>query len=165
MFSLGYDGSEMNRLFEPDNTPIVGPMPQPQEPATVLAVGLAEDDYDSLRGIFSNSTWRLHRSAGVFIPSLVASGESVSVMICERDIPGVDWKLIARGIRRMPDPPRFTVCSRLADDLLWAEVIAHGGEDILPLPFEAGEVLRVTFLAWLAWKRAGVRTGKESVFH
>jgi DNA-binding response OmpR family regulator len=32
------------------------------------------------------------------------------------------------------------VCSRLADERLWAEVLNLGGYDVLAIPFHAGEV-------------------------
>jgi hypothetical protein len=55
------------------------------------------------------------------------------------------------------------VFSRLADESLWAQVLNLGGFDVLMTPFEAEEVLRVTFAAWSHWKcDFGARTAKEA---
>jgi hypothetical protein len=55
------------------------------------------------------------------------------------------------------------VFSRLADESLWARVLNLGGFDVLMTPFEAEEVLRVTFAAWSHWKcDFGARTAKEA---
>jgi hypothetical protein len=58
----------------------------------------------------------------------------------------------------MPVPPQLIVADRLADELLWAEVLNLGCYDLLTTPFAAEEVLRVVPMAWDFWKRQVERT-------
>jgi FixJ family two-component response regulator len=48
---------------------------------------------------------------------------------------------------------RLVVTSRLADDEFWADVLHHGGFDLLAEPLRAAEVLRTVRAAWEAWGR------------
>jgi len=81
------------------------------------------------------------------------SDNDTAVVICERDLPDGDWKLVLNRLDSLPAPPNLIVTSRLTGDELWAEVLNLGGYDVLAQPFEAQEVYRVVFLAWHARKR------------
>lgn len=64
---------------------------------------------------------------------------------------------------RLTTPPNLIVFSRLADESLWAKVLNLGGFDVLMMPFEPEEVLRVTFAAWSRWECDSVAsTAKEA---
>jgi hypothetical protein len=69
--------------------------------------------------------------------------EAVRVVLCERNPPGGDWKILFDQVRGLPRPPRFIVTSRLADEGLWIEVLNRGGYDVLATPFRAEEAVRV----------------------
>jgi FixJ family two-component response regulator len=54
------------------------------------------------------------------------------------------------------------VCSHLADEYLWAEVLNLGGCDVLAKPFEDHEVLRAAYMAWQSWKRRRAETVRRT---
>jgi hypothetical protein len=90
-------------------------------------------------------------------------GQGVPVLLCERDHADGNWEDLLKATARLPAPPNLIVFSRLADESLWAQVLNLGGFDVLMTPFEAEEVLRVTFAAWSHWEcDFGARTAKEA---
>ncbi len=130
-------------------------------PVSILAVSPAEDDHLLLAHVFSHSNWRFEgvRTCAEASKSLAQSG--VAVVICAPELPDGSWRdLLARAARESV-PPRLIVASRLADDALWAEVLDRGGYDVLSMPFEPPEVIRVVSLAWRQWKHDSLNRGDE----
>jgi DNA-binding response OmpR family regulator len=75
----------------------------------------------------------------------------VPLIVCDRDLPEGNWKLLFQQTETLLSPPRFIVSSRLADDYLWIEVLNLGGQDVLRTPFIAREVRFAVESAWIAW--------------
>lgn len=78
------------------------------------------------------------------------------LILCERDLPDGNWKVLFELTETLPRPPRFIVSSRLADDYLWVEVLNLGGQDVLQTPFVAHEVRHAVQSAWNVWQRLWV---------
>jgi DNA-binding NtrC family response regulator len=78
---------------------------------------------------------------------------TTGVVICHADPPHADWQNLLGQCTRLDLRPHIVVCCRLADDRLWAEVLNLGGFDLIAMPFEADEVVRVSTEAWRAWNR------------
>lgn len=127
--------------------------PLPTEHVPVLLVSSHATDRVSLREILHGSKWRLRVSSGCSEAVGFLRQNRIPVVICDGELPDSDWRLLLHRLADLPDPPSLIVSSRLADERLWAEVLNLGGYDVLPTPFEAGEVLRVFFLAWQFWER------------
>jgi DNA-binding response OmpR family regulator len=126
----------------------------PYKPAglTVLSVSGLEDDHVALGHIFSHSNWRL-RSARTLGDAFEAlRTETISVAICERDLPDGTWKHLLAELALCEVPPVLVVTSRIADDYLWAEVLNLGGCDVLAKPFDPKEVVWAVSMAWNDWK-------------
>lgn len=87
----------------------------------------------------------------------------VPVVICERDLPDGDWKVILSAVKRLEKAPLLIVCSRLADEFLWAEVLNLGGWDVLAKPFDAREVTWSVGLAVQEWQRRAGALAAEGV--
>jgi hypothetical protein len=75
------------------------------------------------------------------------------VVICDDESTQGEWQALLADLADFPSPPALIVCSRLADERLWAKVLNLGGYDLLPKPFDAAEVLQVCFQAWKSWER------------
>jgi hypothetical protein len=76
------------------------------------------------------------------------------VVICEDGLPNGGWKPLLKYLDKMENRPSLVICSRLADERLWAEVLNLGAFDLLlGAPFETEEAFRVTQSAWLASNR------------
>jgi len=70
------------------------------------------------------------------------------VVLCEQVFADGDWRDLLRELdAHAPEAPPVIVCSRLADDRLWAEVLNLGGYDVLSKPFASAEVNRVVGMA------------------
>ena len=70
-----------------------------------------------------------------------------NVVICEQNLPDGTWQDLLGDLQSLSRPPMLIVCSLLADDRLWAEVLNIGGYDVLMKPFQAIEVARVVRMA------------------
>jgi DNA-binding response OmpR family regulator len=138
-------------------------IPSPERTAVALAVSPLPADRARLREILSQGNWKLHEASDCCGALALLRGQSVAVLLCERDHADGDWEDLLKATVRLPDPPKLIVFSRLADESLWAKVLNLGGFDVLMTPFEPEEVLRVTFSAWSRWERDfGASTAKEA---
>jgi len=127
-------------------------IPSPARTAAVLAVSPLPADRLRLREILSQRNWKLHEASDCREALALLRGQSIPVLLCGRDHADGGWKDLLNATARLPSPPNLIVFSRLAGDSLWAEVLNMGGFDVLITPFEAEEVLRVTFAAWSRWE-------------
>ena len=135
----------------------------PERTALVLAVSPLTADRLRLREILSQGNWKLHEASGCHEALELLRGLSVPVLLCERDHADGNWEDLLQATARLPAPPNLIVFSRLADESLWAQVLNLGGFDVLMTPFEAEEVLRVTFAAWSRWEcDFGASNAKEA---
>lgn len=109
----------------------------------VLAVSLSEKDQHALAMVFDALPWRLKFVGGLSQGLRKALSCIVRLVICERDLPEGDWKLLFHPVRALTQPPRFIVVSHFADERLWAEALNLGGYDVLATPFDAEGLRRV----------------------
>ncbi|MBZ5578055.1 MAG: response regulator [Acidobacteriia bacterium] len=130
----------------------------PDERAPVLLVSPVADDHAWLPQILNhpNWIWRRSRSYGQALQWL--RRDPIAVVLCEREQQDGCWQDVLQAADRLKQPPRVIVCSRLADEPLWAEVLNLGGYDVLAKPFDAEEVVRVANAAWRGWKGDGGQT-------
>lgn len=120
---------------------------------TVLSVSPATEDHRRLENIFSHSNWRLCRaeSGSEAVARLIE--EPAPVIITESELPDRSWRsLLDVSTTLSTPPPRMIVASRLADDILWQQVLEHGGYNVLRKPFDSREVFWVVRHAWLDWR-------------
>jgi DNA-binding response OmpR family regulator len=124
---------------------------------SVLVVSPAEGDHLSLARVFSHSHWKFERVRTCAEAVELLKRSAVAVVICAAELPDGDWKGLLRELAGQPAPPRLIVTSALADDGLWAEVLDLGGYDVLGMPFDPPEVIRIVSLAWRQWKHESER--------
>jgi DNA-binding NtrC family response regulator len=121
---------------------------------TILLISPRNEDHVSLENIFRGSQWNLQkaRTASDGLKIIRRSRNKIPVVICEHRLPDGDWKSLLAELEPASVWPSLIVCSRLADERLWVEVLNLGAYDLLLCaPFVPEEVLRVTESAWLAW--------------
>jgi DNA-binding response OmpR family regulator len=123
-----------------------------EETVEILAVCAAEEDFISLRHIFSHSNWHFERvcSCGEALDRL--RRQPSPVIICARHLPDGTWREVLAEVSRMECPSRVIVTAHPSDESLWAEVLDLGAYDLLGKPFEPSEVIRVVSLAWRQWR-------------
>lgn len=117
-----------------------------QPPLTVLALMASDPDRELLRDICMDKGWTI-----VFAGDLVEGvGLDAGIVICDRDLSGMDWREAIQQLAVAPQPRRVILASYVVDDYLWDEVIHCGGYDVLPKPFRAQEVVHTIQFAWAA---------------
>lgn len=126
--------------------------PSPERTVAVLAVSPLPADLLRLRDILSPRNWKLHEASDCGEALALLREQDFPVLLCERHQPDGSWEDLLAATAGLPAPPKLVVFSRLADESLWAEVLNMGGFDVLITPFEAEEVLRVSFAAWSRWE-------------
>lgn len=131
------------------------------ESVGILLISPLPEDRISLRHIFDHSNWRLRQVSTCRDALAQTSENDTAVVICERDLPDGDWKLVLSKLESLPVRPNLIVTSKLADDGLWAEVLNLGGYDVLAQPFDPDEVYRVVFLAWHEQKERARFSGRN----
>jgi DNA-binding NtrC family response regulator len=108
------------------------------------------DDHDALRDMCGQWQWGLYRARSCHAALRLVRQRRISVVLCDRDLPGGGWRAVVQGLKEVPHLTRLIVSSRFADHRLWMDVLELGGYDVLNSPFDANEVARVVFLAWYA---------------
>jgi hypothetical protein len=109
-------------------------------------------DHQFFQSLFDHSNWKLFHcycaeDACSFLDEIVAP-----VVVADEGSRGA-WKAVLRAGSRLRPVPRLIVIPNQVDRRLWAEVLNLGGYDLLPRPWDGGEVARVLSHAWLSWKR------------
>lgn len=127
---------------------------------TVLIAGVSKE-IDRLQRICKGYGWNIrtaHTHAGV---SSVIQQKTTPVVVCETQLPGVNWTDILAITQKQEPECRLIVTARLADDRLWAEVLNLGGFNVLAQPFEPSEVKQVIESAWLQYHRRPIHTAER----
>ena len=118
---------------------------------TVLSITPIEDDHSTLKQIFSEFQWTLHRVRTLASAIAFLAQNHTPVVICERNLAPGTWKDLLDVALVLPRQPCVIVTSRLADEHLWAEALNVGAYDVLAKPFEREEVIRTVSLASRSW--------------
>lgn len=123
---------------------------------TVLAVSPFDDDHAALQRFLSVEEFRVEPACTLTAALDRLRETRFPVVIAECDLGGEHcWKDLLNGLKAGAGrpAPRLVVASRLADHLLWAEVLNLGAFDLLAKPFEEREVQWVVSSALYDWSR------------
>lgn len=104
--------------------------------------------------MLSRPHWIVHKARSLTSAvTKLRTGNSIPVVLCERDLAPDSWRGMLEYLRNMEEPPLLIVASHLADERLWAEALNLGAYDVLATPFDAAEVVRILNSACLRWQR------------
>lgn len=127
-------------------------MPMPSESdVRVLAVTGNPGSAGLLRDLFARTKWHLSFAGTCSEARLRLANEPPAVVLCEAELSDGCWREVLGYLRSFANPPKLIVTSNLADERLWTEVLTEGAYDLIPRPFERGELFRVVSLAWRDW--------------
>lgn len=115
----------------------------------VLAITNNETDKELLSNIAAGAHWDLSLADSLDAAIEVLLRQRIEVAICDRDLPGVDWRELLRTISDTGDAVSTLLASRVCDDYLWQEVVRYHGYDVIIKPFERAKTMRTVALA--AW--------------
>ncbi len=113
---------------------------------TVLAIcSDGEAPLVKMAGVFG---WRLAIARSSSEAVQLLRQRPFPIVLCDRDLPGEDWRAVVSTIAAMPAVASVLLASPVVDEYLWAEVIKHGGYDVVAKPFEAEQLQRTVTFAW-----------------
>lgn len=128
----------------------------------VLAVTPRAVDREALHRIFSSSNWRLDTVGSITDALRHIADNQTPVVLCAEELPDGPWEKLFHMMGRTNPESQLVVISRSADDTAWGEVLSSGAFDVLPVPLEATEVLRVIATAWRHWRDLVLRRSGEA---
>jgi DNA-binding response OmpR family regulator len=118
----------------------------------VLAVTRSEADLKDLRSIADRSGWELTGTPDCEVALSILTRLPVPVVLCDRDLPGRDWRESVKCLLSPVAPPCVILTSSVNDSYLWQEVVQTGGYDVLVKPFHEEQVVSTVRRAWIFWK-------------
>ena len=127
----------------------------PLGPLTVIALISGDADRHELTSICSRNGWNLFFANTLEEARTVLDKVRIPVILCDRDLPGNEWRSAVEGLASSPHRACVILVSAVVDSYLWNEVVRTGGFDVLSKPFREHDVARALRLAWSYWSNAG----------
>jgi FixJ family two-component response regulator len=115
---------------------------------SVLVASTCQDDLAWFEVVLRETGWQFHCVHSVADAVAFIRRQRTVVVVSEPDLPGGSWKQLLSQLVEEGHPSALVVFSHLADERLWSEVLHLGGYDVLPKPFDKGDVSRTLALAW-----------------
>lgn len=125
--------------------------PRPNAPS-VLVITTSVSDEMLYRSIRAEGEWDMVITRRVRDAVQMLAIREFCIVVCDRDLPGADWR---EGLAQIVEKsPRvcFLLASRVSDEYLWREVVKHGGYDVLVKPLDQTVVVQTLQRAWYYWK-------------
>ncbi len=102
-----------------------------------------------MRQISERAHWHLQVGDSLDSALDMLSGQDFAVILCDRDLPGLDWREAVLTLAAKAPRTSVILTSPVNDDYLWQEVIQCGGDDVLTKPFQEERVVKtITFACW-----------------
>jgi DNA-binding NtrC family response regulator len=115
-------------------SPVQTPKLRPDS-ARLLFVGNCADERHVLQRFLENWTIQSAKSCEQAIASI--ESERPTVVLCEEELPDGSWRRLLSSVQDLGDPsPPVIVLARRADERIWADVLRHGGFDVLSRPLD-----------------------------
>jgi DNA-binding NtrC family response regulator len=118
----------------------------------ILVLSMDTKNCATLRSILGRTNWVCHFVPDIPRAMLFLENHFVPVVLCPKNLPDATWKDVVAVMGRFLIPPKVLVYTEHADDAFWIEVLNSGGYDLLIVPFNSDEVLRLVGLAGRHWK-------------
>jgi DNA-binding NtrC family response regulator len=116
----------------------------------IQVVAITPDDADrrSLAACAERGQWDLAIAAGFEDALDVSKGSRAAVILCDRDLPGIDWREALKKLATSKPAFAIILTSSVNDEYLWDEVVHRGGYDVLVKPLQEDQTMRAVNLAW-----------------
>jgi len=125
---------------------------QKSDAPRVLAVTALPWDELFYKKLRSTGEWDLIVARSVHDALSLLTTQQFPIVLCDRDLPGSDWREVLAKIVESSPKSCFLLASRVSDEYLWREVVAHGGYDVVVKPLEEDAVTQTLHRAWYYWK-------------
>lgn len=137
---------------------------KPNDDVMLMAITHEREDQDALRQIADGFGWKISIADSAEGAIALLQSHPVPLVICDRDLPGEDWREALARIASLPQSICVLLASGVVDEYLWNEVVQNHGYDVVTKPFRKDDVKRaVTFAwSWSGWAGGrGAETGSK----
>jgi DNA-binding NtrC family response regulator len=110
---------------------------------TLLVVGLSAEDRLFLRRVLSPRGWEIGEVHGCVQVFEQLRDRRYHAVLSECFLIDGDWEDVLADLMLFTTAPPLIVASRHANHRLWAEILSSGVYDLLTLPFDESELVRV----------------------
>jgi AmiR/NasT family two-component response regulator len=117
----------------------------------VLLASSRSEDLDLIPALLPREQWMLIKVASWTDVLQLLGAVILPIVLCDRELPGLDWPQDLAQLRRPFRPPALVLLSDLAAGSLWQEVIRYGGFDMLFRPLRQGRLIAALDLARTHW--------------
>ena len=117
----------------------------------IVALVLGDQDRELLKNMAGRNQLDVRITDSCGEAEAIANQMEVPIILCDRDLPGRDWRDVVQLLASSPRRPAVILTSRVVDEYLWQEVIRKGGYDVLAKPLRGDDVVRSVKLAWSYW--------------
>ncbi len=115
---------------------------------SVVSITKLVDTRVPLRSFLQEDGWTLWEGSAIaHVTPRIASG-TPDVILTEDSVEDGTWMDLLLLAQSVSPRSQVVVVSRIADERFWAEVLSMGGFDLLELPADRDEVIRVANAAW-----------------
>ncbi len=129
-----------------------GHHPQKSDAPRVLAITALPWDELFYKKLRSTGEWDILVARSVHDALSLLAAEQFSIVVCDRDLPGSDWREVLAKIVESSPKSCFLLASRVSDEYLWREVVGNGGYDVVVKPLDEVAVVQTLHRAWYYWK-------------
>jgi DNA-binding NtrC family response regulator len=119
----------------------------------ILIVNSSSAESDQLKNVLGQNGLQPQITSSCRKALELIPQQSFSMVLSNRVLPDGDWKIILQALESIPERPELVVFSRQAEESLWYEVLQLGGFDVLSVPFNDADLIRVIALAQNFWQR------------
>jgi CheY-like chemotaxis protein len=133
---------------------ILFPSHRPDRPEVprVLVITVSAWDQTFYRSLRAQGEWDMVITQSVPDALGLLTTEAFPIVLCDRDLPGWDWREVLTRIVESSPRSCFLLTSRVSDEYLWREVVMHGGYDVVAKPLADRIVIQSLQRAWYYWK-------------
>ena len=118
----------------------------------VLIITTSAWDQTFYRSIRARGEWDMVITQSVLEALPLLTARKFPIVLCDRDLPGWDWREVLAKIVESSPRTCFLLTSRVSDEYLWREVVMYGGYDVVAKPLVDSVVSQTLQRAWYYWK-------------
>jgi len=124
-----------------------------QLPVRLLAVIPNDMQFELLRSAIEDVGWEIFRAHSITDGLSTLVNHKINTIVTSCELEDGSWLEMINALQPCRNAPRVLVAWSHADNRLWLDVLEHGGYDLLAIPFDRNEIVRLTSSAFLSWQK------------
>ncbi len=119
----------------------------------LLLISGQEADRKALESMLADTRWKLWPTGSSEEGLERLKIARIPIVLCDRDMPGTDWRQVLAALLSVPSPARVILLSQNRDSSLWRSAIEQGGFDVLTRPLRKSDLLQTLECAFRLWQQ------------